>query len=240
MNQRQYRTDNIAENLINGWQSTLSTLKNNYTTTANTWIDEFFITRSEQQLNDMLYTYVVKNVGMILDLRLELFDGFLRLYCTANFLGMHLSVFSDFRLTQIRLDRHVQRVTFEQIGDTTIMDLHTKSWYKAPLIRTAIKLYRHFLKTDPLPFLLSLSPKLKGKPFVEYKGNFIYLEIGRWFSDDIKNYLKKVQINHGEIHHEQLILRAQPNFSDILSFGNPDEVITEKDNPDKSSQKNKS
>lgn len=227
-----FNNDNLLENVFLSIQSTLSSVKHSYTTTAGDLVDEILITGSQAQINDALNQFVVKNVGMILELRLDLLDDFLRLYCTADLLGMHLSVASNFKLTEIRLDRHVQRVVFEQISDTDILTLHSKSWWKTPSIKFAVNAYRTLLKKDPLPFLLSLSPKLKGRPFIEYKGNIIYLEIGRWLPADIKKYLKKVQINHATIEHEQLILKAQPNFSEILSFGDPNaDIITEKDNP---------
>lgn len=225
-------TNTFIENLFASWQTTLGNIKHSYATTADTWVDEILATISEEQINEALRNFVVKNVGLLLQLSLQLHDDHLRLYCTANFLGMHLSVASNFKLIQIRLDRHIQRLVLQQISPTDIYDLHTKSWYKAPAIRFAIGCYRWWFKKDPLPFLLSLSPKLRGLPFIEYKGNVIYLEIGRWLSDEIKTRLQKVQVNNGEIQKEQLVLRVQPNFADILSFGDPNaDIITEKDNP---------
>ncbi len=230
-----FDNDNLMESVVAGIQNTLGNLKHSYATTAGNLVDEIWVTGSQAQINNALNRFVVKNVGMVLELRLELFDGFLRLYCTADILGMHLSVASNFKLTQARLDRHVQQFAFEQISNTDIITLHSKSWWKTPAIKFTISAYRTLLKKDPLPFLLSLSPKLKGKPFIEYKGNVIYLEIGRWLPDDIKNYLKKAQVNHAIVKKEQLILKVQPNFGDILSFGDPNaDVITEKDNPNQS------
>lgn len=229
-----FDNDNLMESVVAGIQNTLGNLKHSYATTAGNLVDEIWVTGSQAQINNALNRFVVKNVGMVLELRLELFDGFLRLYCTADILGMHLSVASNFKLTEARLDRHIQQFAFEQISNTDIITLHSKSWWKTPVIKFAISAYRLLLKKDPLPFLLSLSPKLKGKPFIEYKGNVIYLEIGRWLPDDIKNYLKKAQVNHAIVKKEQLILKVQPNFGDILSFGDPNSpIITEKDNPNK-------
>lgn len=227
-----FDSESFLESMVSNIQHTLGNLKHNYTTTAGDWVDEILVTGSQEQINNALHQFVVKNVGMILELRLDLLDDFMRLYCTADLLGMHLSVASNFKLAEARLDRHVQRFAFEQISNTDIIALHSKSWWKTPAIKSAIGLYRTLLRKDPLPFLLSLSPKLKGKPFIEYKGNVIYLEIGRWLPSDIKGYLKKVQINHGVVKKEQLILKAQPNFGDILSFGDPNaDIITEKDDP---------
>lgn len=232
--------ETLFANLLTGWQNQLNAIKHNYAKTANNLSDEFLITVSEQQINDALAQFVVKNVGLLLDLKLTLSNDTMRLYCTANFLGLYLSVYADFRLVQIRMDKYIQHVVFEQISDTHIVDLHAKQWYKAVAIKRAISLYRTLFKKDPLPFLLSLSPKLRGKPFIEYKGNFIYLEIGRWFSDSIKSKIKKIQITHAQTLPEQLIIKAQPNFGEILSFGDPNaDIITEKDNPDKADKKSK-
>lgn len=232
--------ETLFANLLTGWQNQLNAIKHNYAKTTNNLNDEFFITVSESQINSALQQFVVKNVGMILALNLALHDDKMRLSCTANFLGLYLSVYADFRLIQIRMDKYIQHVVFEQISDTHIVDLHAKQWYKAIAIKRAISLYRTLFKKDPLPFLLSLSPKLRGKPFIEYKGNFIYLEIGRWFSDSIKSKIKKIQITHAQTLPEQLIIKAQPNFGEILSFGDPNaDIITEKDNPDKADKKSK-
>lgn len=231
-NQITLDSENLLENIIISIQNAFTGIKHNYTIAASDLVDEVYITRTQKQINDALTQFVVKNVDMILELRLELLDGFLRLYCTADLLGMHLAVASNFKLTEARFDRHVQRFAFKQISDTDIITLHSKSWWRAPMVKFTVCTYRYLLKKDPLPFLLSLSPKLKGKPFVEYKGNVIYVEIGRWLPNDFKKYLKKVQINHAVVKKEQLILKAQPNFGEILSLGDPNaDVITAKDNP---------
>lgn len=233
-----FENENLFDNITTSIQNALTNIKHSYTHTAGDLIDEIYVTGSQEQINDALNQFVVQNVGMVLDLHLELFDGFLRLYCTADVLDMHLSVACNFKLTEARLDRHVQRFAFEQISDTDIITLHSKSWWKTPAIKFAVPAYRTLLRKDPLPFLLSLSPKLKGKPFIEYKGNVIYLEIGRWLPDDIKGYLKKAQVNHAIVKKEQLVLKVQPNFGDILSLGDPNSpIITEKDNPNKAGDK---
>lgn len=233
----------LTDNFLDNWQNTFANLKHSYTTTADNLSDEILVMVSQDQINDALNQFVVKNVGLLLDLKIDLLGDYLRLYCTANFLGMHFSVASNFRLIQIRADKFTQIVVFEQVSDTEILDLHTKSWWQKPAIKSIIHLYRQLLKKDPLPFLLSLSPKLKGKPFIEYKGNFIYLEIGRWLTSEIqfkkylpkeqlKDYFKKVQINSAQVKKEKLLLKIQPNFSEIFSFGDPNaDIITEKDNP---------
>ena len=218
-----FENENLLDSITASIQNTLTSIKQSYTNAAGDLIDEIYVTGSQEQVNDALNEYVVQNVDMVLDLHLELLDGFLRLYCTADLLDMHLSVACNFKLTEARLDRHVQRFAFEQIS-----------------IYFAISAYRTLLRKDPLPFLLSLSPKLKGKPFIEYKGNIIYLEIGRWLPDDIKGYLKKAQVNHGVVKKEQIVLKVQPNFGDILSFGDSNSpIITEKDNPNKADDKDK-
>ena len=222
----------LIEGLFASWQNTLGNIKHSYAMTADTLVDEILITINQKQINDALNRFVVQNIGLLLQLRLELFDGYLRLYCIADVLGLHLSVASNFKLTQIRLDKHQKRLVFEQISETDILDLHAKTWWKAPAILLFVRWYQRFFKKDPLPFLLSLSPKLKGLPFIEYKDNFIYLQIGRWFPKSFHERLKKIQVNRGVVKPEQLLLQVQPNFVEILSFGDPNaDIITQADNP---------
>lgn len=226
----------FLENLLIGWQQTLGNIKHNYATAADSYIDEMLLTVSQEQINDALYRFVVRNVKMILDLRLEVHEGWLRLYCTADVMGMYISVASNFELVHLQLDRHTQRLVLRQISDTDILELHTRQWYKAPLVKFAVNSYRALLRKDPLPLILSMIPPIKNLPFTEHKGSVIYLEIGRWLknSEMIMNSIRKAQVNQGVLQHEQLLLKVQPNFGEILSFGDPNaDIITAKDNPNK-------
>lgn len=223
----------LLENLLMGWQQTLGNLKHNYATTADNYIDEFLITVSQEQINDALYKFVTKKLKFLHLLTLDLQDGKLRLTCTVDMYGIYTTVAGNFELVHIQLDRHTQRLVLKQIGETEVLELHTKNWYKAPLVRFAIKTYRALTRKDPLPFILN-QIKIKGVPFTENKGNIIYLEIGRWLKkiDRFNGMIRKVQVNHGIVKSEQLILQLQPNFGEILSFGDPNaDIITAKDNP---------
>ncbi|OOR90129.1 hypothetical protein B0181_05495 [Moraxella caviae] len=230
-----FNRETFVEDLFLSWQQTLGSVKHSYASAADSFIDEFFVTVSQEQLNDLLYQYVTKNVDMVLDLKLELHDGWLRLIATVNFKGIFATVASNFELVQLQLDRHRQRLVLRQISDTDIIELHSRKFWQAPLARFAVKSYRTLLKKDPLPFILSSIP-IKGVPFTEHKGDVIYLEIGRWLKKAkiVMKNIRKVQINTGVTMHEQLILKAQPNFGEILSFGDPNaDIITEDDNPNK-------
>lgn len=225
----------FLENLLISWQQTLGNLKHNYATAADSYIDELLLTVSQDQINENLYRFVVRNVKMILDLRLEVHENWLRLYCTADVMGMYISVASNFELVHLQLDRHRQRLVLKQISDTDIIELHTRQWYKAPLLKFAVNSYRAIMRKDPLALILSLI-KIKGVPFTEHKGDIIYLDIGRWMSrsEQIMSYLRRAQVNQGVLQHEQLLLKVQPNFSEILSLGDPNaDIITAKDNPNK-------
>lgn len=223
----------LLENLLFSWQQTLGNIKHSYATTADSLIDEFLLTISQAQINDALYQYVVRNVKMLHHLHLDLHEDYLRLTCTVDVMGIYATVASDFQLVQIQLNKHSQRLVLKQISPTDVLELHTRTWYQAPLARFAVGAYRALLRKDPLPFILS-SIKIKGVPFTEHKGNVIYLEIGRWLTkiDKFADIIRRVQVNHGILKDEQLLLRLQPNFGEILSFGDPnDDIITAKDKP---------
>lgn len=229
-------SDRLAEDLFLSWQQTLSSIKQSYATATSNLIDEIPIPIMQSLINDALYTYVVKNVGMVHDLKLDIHEGWLRLSTTVNFEGIFASVASNFELVHLQLDRHTQRLVLRQISDTDILELHSKSWWQAPIARFAVNAYRTLCRKDPLPFILN-KIKIKGIPFTEHKGDVIYLEIGRWLknSEQIMSIIKKVQINQGYLAKEQLILQAEPNFGEILSLGDPNSpIITEKDNPEQS------
>lgn len=226
----------LLDNVLLGWQQTLGNLKHSYASAADNFVDEILLTVSQTQINDALNQFVVKNVGLLHHLSLQIHDGYLRLSCTADVMGMFISVASDFRLVHLQVDRHTQRLVLQQISDTDIIELHAKKWFYPPAIRFAVSAYRRLLRKDPLPFILNLI-KIKGVPFVEYKGNVIYLEIGRWLGgiDHFQNTIRRAQVNNGELKPQQLLIKLQPNFGEILSFGDPNaDIITHKDNPNKS------
>ncbi|MFA9485260.1 MULTISPECIES: hypothetical protein [unclassified Moraxella] len=225
--------DRLIEDIFISWQQTLSNLKHTYANATSQFIDEIKIPISQNQINDALFTYVVKNVDMVHDLRLDVHDGWLRLYTTVHVQGIFASLASNFELVHLQLDKHTQRLVLRQTGDTDVLELHSKKWWQAPLAKFALNSYRAIFRKDPLPVILN-NIKIKQVPFVEYKGNIVYLEIGRWLknSELVMNAIKKVQVNQGVLEKQQLSLYIEPNFAEILSFGDPNTpIITEQDNP---------
>lgn len=227
--------DRLLEDLFFSWQQTLGNLKHSYATATSQWIDEIHLSVSQQQINDALYRFVVSNVGMVHDLKLELHNGWLRLYVTVNVKGVFASLASNFQLVHLQLNKHTQRLVLRQVSDTDILELHSKTWWQAPLARFALQMYHTLFKKDPLPVVLN-KINIKGTPFTEHKGNVIYLDIGRWLkrNEKIMSTIKKAQINQGILKNEQLLLLLEPNFAEILSLGDPNApIITEKDDPNK-------
>ncbi|MDO5651007.1 MAG: hypothetical protein Q4G13_02585 [Moraxella sp.] len=225
----------IFEVLLGSWQQLIGNIKTSYINTTDALIDEVYITLSQQQINDALAKFVTHNVGMILNLRMDLHQDWLRLYCTVNFKGIFASVYSDFRLVDMTLTAEVQRLVLEQISNTHIIELHSQKWWQVPAAKSAINMYRTVMRTDPLPFLLS-KILIKKEPFATHKGNFIYLDIHRYLAKQTKilKTLKKVQVNHGETRDHQLILKAQLNPAEFMNFGTSGEdIITDKDNPNR-------
>ncbi|WP_323842862.1 hypothetical protein [Moraxella sp. Pampa] len=231
--------DRLLEDLFFNWQQTLGNLKHSYANATSHLIDEISVPVSQKIINDSLDNFVVKNVDMLHHLRLDIHDGWLRLYATINIKGIFANVASNFELVHLQLDGHTQRLVLRQISDTDVLELHTKSWWQAPLAKFALRAYHVIFRKDPLPLILS-QIEIKGVPFTEHKGSIVYLELGRWLGkvDIIINTIKKIQINQGILEREQLILKAAPNFSEILSLGDPNTpIITEKDNPKQASSK---
>lgn len=223
----------MFEKILMSWQQVLTNIKHSYATAADNYIDEMLITVSQEQINDALYQFVVKNLKFLHVLKLDLHEDYLRLSCTIDILGIYATVASNFKLVHIELNKNRQRLVLKQISKTDILELHTRQWYKAPLARFAVASYRAILRKDPLPFILNMI-KIKGVPFTENKGDIIYLEIGRWLKGNktIINSLKKAQVNYATLKSEQLILKVQPNFGEILSFSDSGtNIITEDDNP---------
>lgn len=236
-----FNKKSLTESLLLAWQSVLASFKNGYVATADTLIDEVLVMLTEEQVNAALKRFVTDNVGMILELKMELHDDWLRLYCTVNVKGIFASVACNFRLVQAQLTADTQRFVFEQLSDTEILTLHSKKWWQAVAARLALKGYRQFYKKDPLPIILH-KITVKNEPFATYDNNIIHLDIHRYLAKQRKilNYLRKVQVNHGSTQAGKLILRTQPNFAEILSLGDSGEdIITEKDNPDRPKKEKK-
>ncbi len=187
---------------------------------------------TEQQINDALQQFVVKNVNAIMDLYLELHDGWLRLYATINYKGIFAKLAVNLQLVHVQLDRYRQRFVFGQISDTQVLSLYTDNYAKTKAIQGAVWTFHHVLKKDPLGLILS---KLN---LVRQKEEILYLDIGRWLQKNkkIMSTLRKVQVNHGYLAEKQLMLKASINLGDVISLGTDTQLITEADNPHEAQQ----
>lgn len=229
----------LMDAFISAWQSLLKSIKNSYVTTADSFIDEILIKLSEQQVNDALHQFVVKNVDMVHELYMHFHDDWLTLYVTVSVKGVFAKVSCDFRLVQAIISADAQRFVFEQLSDVNIIELHTKQWWQAPAAKAGVGVYKTLMRQDPLGFALS-KITVKDLPFATYKGKFIYPDIHRYLAKQTKiiNMLRKVQVNHGATGIDKLLLKLQINFAEVLSFGDyGEDIITEKDNPDRQSNK---
>ncbi len=227
--------NSFGRNIGEAWHALTNSIKHGYINTADSLVDEVLLRLTAKQINDALYQFVTKNLAMIHELRMELHDNWLRLYAVVDVKGIFASVACNFRLVQMDISSHNQRFVFEQLSDTEILELHSRTWWHASLAKFAIKAYRKLLKKDLLPFLLN-KINAKGEPFAVYKDEFIYLDIHRYLTKQTKmlNYLKKAQINDGYTLQDKLLLKVQINFAELISFGESGEdIITEKDNPDR-------
>lgn len=224
----------LSDNLTLLWQSLNHKFRHGYTMVADSLFDELLVRGSEQQLNDALYNFVVKHVQMIHDLHLELHHDWLRLYATVYFRGIFVKVACNFRLVSIELTGDIQRVVFEQLSNTDILELHSKTWWQTPAIKTALSTYRRVYKHDPLAMILQ-KITVKEEPFAVHKGRFIYVDIGRYFakSPEIIGYFRKAQVNHAYTTEGNLVARVRINFEEVIGLGRDDDIISEKDNPNR-------
>lgn len=224
--------DSIAyrfeESFSGGWDSLTQTIKKLYGRTTDKLEGEIALPVAQKYVNDALQKFVTNNVGAILELRVELHDDWFRLFCTINVAGIFVEVASNFRLVHVQLDRNVQRFVFGQQTYTDILNLRCESFVKRQGIKLAIWFYHSILKKDPLGFILSYINIARAKD------DIIYLDINRWLKNNkkIMGTLKKVQVNYGEVEEEQLILKTQVNYGDLLGNNRNDDIISDKDASD--------
>lgn len=220
-----YRFD---ESFSDGWGSLSQAIKKLYNKTTDKLDDEIALPVAQQYVNDALQKFVTDNVKSILELRVELHDDWFRLFCTVNAAGIYAEVASNFRLVHAQLDRNVQRFVFGQQTYTDVLNLRCESFVKRQGIKLAIWFYHSVLKKDPLGFILTYINIARAKD------NIIYLDIHRWLKNNqkIMSALHKVQVNYGEVEEEQLILKTQINYRDLLGGSSGEDIISDKDEPE--------
>lgn len=215
-------------NLFNLWQRINQLLQEPIEAVSHRIDDEMLLTVSQKQINEALHKFVTRNVQAILNMRIELNDGWFRLYCTVNIAGIHAQVAGNFKLVHIQLDRYHQRLVFAQQGSTEVLELHAASYLKRIAIQNGLKLYRKITGDDPLGMILQ---RIK---LARVKDNVFYIDIGRWLrkNEKIMTNLYKFQVNYGVVEPEQLVLKSQINFRDLLAGNASGDLITDSDNPE--------
>lgn len=215
----------FSESITQGWDSITQTIKNLYGKTTDKIEDEIALPVAQKYVNDALQKFVTDNVNAILEIRVELHEKWFRLFCTVNVAGIYIEVASNFRLVHVQLDRNVQRFVFGQLTFTDVLNLRCESFVKRQGIKLAIWFYHKVLKKDPLGVILTYINIARAKE------DIIYLDIHRWMknNDKIMSTLHKVQVNYGEVEEEQLVLKTQINYRDLLGGSNGENIISEKD-----------
>lgn len=210
-----------------GWNSLTIAIKKLYGKTTDKLDDEIALPVAEKYVNDALQKFVTDNVKAILELRVELHDNWFRLFCTVNVAGIYAEVASNFSLVHVQLDRNVQRFAFGQQTYTDVLNLRCESVVKRQGVKAFIWFYHSVLKKDPLGFLLTYINIARAKDEI------IYLDIHRWLKNNkkIMGALHKVQVNYGEVEEDQLVLKTQVNYRDLLG-SNGDDIISDKDKVD--------
>ena len=160
-------------------------------------------------------------------MHLEIHEGWLRLYATINYNGIFADLAVNLGVVHAQFDRYRQRLVFQQLTDTDVISLYSDSYVKSKAIHAALWFFKRVLKKDPLGMILE---KIN---LVHQKDDILYLDIGRWLkkNEKIMATLRKVQVNHGYLAEQQLLMRANANVGEILNIGSSDQLITEADNP---------
>ena len=218
----------FSESFSEGWDSLTQTIKKLYNKTTDKLDDEIRLPVAQKYVNDALQKFVTDNVKAILELRVELHEQWFRLYCTINVAGIYVEVASNFRLVHAQLDRNVQRFVFGQLTYTDVLNLRCESFFKRQGIKLAIWFYHSVLKKDPLGVILTYINIARAKE------DIIYLDIHRWLKNNqkIMSTLHKVQVNYGEVEEEQLILKTQVNYRDLLATSSNENIINDDDEPE--------
>ncbi|WP_228730579.1 hypothetical protein [Psychrobacter sp. TAE2020] len=218
----------FSESFGNGWDSLTQVIKNLYNKTTDKIEDEIALPVPEKYVNDALQKFVTDNVNAILELRVELHDKWFRLFCTISVAGIYVEVASNFKLVHVQLDRNVQRFVFGQLTFTDVLNLRCESFIKRQGIKLAVWFYHKVLKKDPLGVILTYINIARAKD------DIIYLDIHRWMknNDKIMSTLHKVQVNYGESEEEQMVLKAQINYRDLLGGSNGEHIIRDEDEPE--------
>ena len=218
----------FSESFNEGWDSLTHTIKKLYNKTTDKLDDEIRLPVAQKYVNDALQKFVTDNVKAILELRVELHEQWFRLYCTINVAGIYVEVASNFRLVHAQLDRNVQRFVFGQLTYTDVLNLRCESFFKRQGIKLAIWFYHSVLKKDPLGVILTYINIARAKE------DIIYLDIHRWLKNNqkIMSTLHKVQVNYGEVEEEQLILKTQINYRDLLATSSNENIINDDDEPE--------
>ncbi len=218
----------FSETFNGGWEGITQTIKKMYNKTTDKLDDEIALPVAQKYVNDALQKFVTDNVKSILELRVELHDDWFRLYCTVNAAGIYIEVASNFSLVHVQLDRNVQRFVFGQQTYTDVLNLRCESFAKRQGIKLAIWFYHRVLKKDPLGVILTYINIARAKDEI------IYLDIHRWLkkNEKIMSTLHKVQVNYGELEEEQLILKTQINYRDLLGGNSGEDIIGDNDSSD--------
>jgi len=219
-----YRFD---ESFSSGWERLTESIKQVYDKTTDKFEDELVLPVTQEYVNDALQKFVTDNVKAILELRVEMHDDWFRLYSTINISGIYVEVASNFRLVHVQLDRNVQRLVFGQQTYTDILNLRCESYLKRQGVKFFIWFCHSVLKKDPLGWLLSYIKIARAKDEI------IYIDINRWLKKNKKiiSTLHKVQVNYAELEEEQMILKTQVNYRDLLAASSNEDIISDDDEP---------
>ncbi|OTG67426.1 hypothetical protein [Acinetobacter silvestris] len=168
---------------------------------------------SQVFLNATLKRFVTDNVYLLKDLHADLHDDWLRLYATISIKGIYTVLSVDLKLIQMEMNKDIQLIVFEQIGNTEVIEAtFPKRWMKIAA-NCGLFFYQKVLKKDPL------GPILEKYNIVKVQDELLHLSLNRWLGKNrsVIDALTKVHINHAELRETELILLGNLNLAAVLS-----------------------
>lgn len=176
---------------------------------------------SENLINAAMKRYVTEKVDALQDLHTDIHDEWLRLYATVDTHGIYASLAADLHLVQLQLDKDVQRVVFEQRGETQVLELKVSNVIKRLGVKLGLWVFRA-LDKDPLGFVLS---KLE---IITVKNGLFYVDLGKFLADNPKVIaaLRRIQINHAVLREEQFVIKASVNLDAMFVSNEKAERLT--------------
>lgn len=174
---------------------------------------------SEEFLNATLQEYATDNVGAIQSLYMNIYDGWLRLFCNVKVFGNYFELSVDLKLIKTSINHTEQLFVFQQISDTQIIKADYANIFHKIAVKAVLFTFRNILRKDPLGNILGLLHK-KFDIGIHQEGGLFHLNLMRWLGKNrsVLNVLKKVNIVDAELHTKKLQAKGKAHLDNIVNL----------------------